>query len=84
MDFPCRYGGDEFAVIVTEIEAGYLQTIGERLRSAIADQFSGKLTISAGLTIIGENDTPDNILNRADMAAYQAKASGGNTIVWAK
>ncbi len=84
MDFPCRYGGDEFAVVITETGERDLETIGERLRQAIAAQFSGKVTISAGLTALNAGDTADSLLNRADRAAYSAKGAGGDTVVWAK
>ena len=84
MDFPCRYGGDEFAVVVTETGEKELELIGERLRQAIAAQFSGKVTISAGLTALNTEDNADSILNRVDRAAYSAKSAGGNTVVWAK
>lgn len=84
MDFPCRYGGDEFAVVVAETGDRDLEMIGERLRQAISAQFSGKVTISAGLTALNAGDTADSLLNRADRAAYSAKSAGGNTVVWAK
>ena len=84
MDFPCRYGGDEFAVVVAETGDRDLEMIGERLRQAISAQFSGKVTISAGLTALNAGDTADSLLNRADRAAYSAKGAGGNTVVWAK
>ncbi|MCM0756564.1 GGDEF domain-containing protein [Desulfovibrio aminophilus] len=84
MDFPCRYGGDEFAVVVTEVGDRELELVGERLRQAVSAQFAGKVTISAGLTGLGTQDTPDSLLNRADRAAYSAKGAGGDTVVWAK
>lgn len=84
MDFPCRYGGDEFAVVVTEVGDRELEFVGERLRQAVSAQFAGKVTISAGLTGLGPQDTPASLLNRADRAAYSAKGAGGDTVVWAK
>ena len=84
MDFPCRYGGDEFGVIVTEIRAETLEKIGNRIRLRVENKFSGKVTISGGLTVIREGDTPELMLNRADKATYKAKDSGGNALVWAE
>ncbi|HAS87782.1 MAG TPA: GGDEF domain-containing protein, partial [Desulfovibrio sp.] len=57
MDFPCRYGGDEFGVIVTEVREEALERIGNRVRLRVAKKFSGKVTISGGLTVLKEGDT---------------------------
>ncbi|NDV25367.1 HDOD domain-containing protein [Desulfovibrio sp. JC010] len=84
MDFPCRYGGDEFGVIVTEVRAEALEKIGNRIRLRVEKKFSGKVTISGGLTVLKEGDTSAAMLNRADKATYEAKDLGGNVLVWAK
>ncbi|WP_320170852.1 diguanylate cyclase [Maridesulfovibrio sp.] len=84
MDFPCRYGGDEFGVIVTEVRAEALEKIGNRIRLRVEKGCSGMVTISGGMTVIRDGDTPDLMLNRADTATYRAKESGGNTLVWAE
>ncbi|CCO22427.1 Diguanylate cyclase with PAS/PAC sensor [Maridesulfovibrio hydrothermalis AM13 = DSM 14728] len=84
MDFPCRYGGDEFAVIVTEVRPEALEKIGNRIRFKIEKKFSGKVTISGGITVLKEDDTPAGMLARADRATYEAKDLGGNVLVWAK
>jgi diguanylate cyclase (GGDEF)-like protein len=80
MDFPCRYGGDEFAIIVTEISSATLYAMAERIRQAVQERFNGKVTLSAGATRLEQGDTPDTLLRRADTAAYQAKAAGGNRV----
>ncbi|WP_027723271.1 HDOD domain-containing protein [Maridesulfovibrio zosterae] len=84
MDFPCRYGGDEFAVIVTEVRPEALEKISGRIRLRIENKFLGKVTISGGLTLLQDGDTPVSMLNRADKAVYEAKGLGGNVLVWAK
>lgn len=84
MDFPCRYGGDEFGVIVTEVREEALESIGNRIRLRVEKKFSGKVTISGGLTVLKEGDTSASMLNRADKATYEAKDLGGNVLVWAK
>jgi diguanylate cyclase (GGDEF)-like protein len=84
MDFPCRYGGDEFGIIVTEVRAEAFGKIGNRIRLQVEKKFSGKVTISGGLTLLKEGDTSASILNRADKATYEAKDLGGNILVWAK
>lgn len=84
MDFPCRYGGDEFAVIITEVRSEALESIGNRIRLRIENKFSGKVTISGGMTVLQDGDTPSGMLGRADKATYEAKDLGGNVLVWAK
>ncbi|WP_320007542.1 diguanylate cyclase [Maridesulfovibrio sp.] len=84
MDFPCRYGGDEFGVIVTEVRPEALEKIGNRIRLRVEKKFSGKVTISGGLTVLKEGDTSTSMLSRADKATYEAKDLGGNVLVWAK
>lgn len=84
MDFPCRYGGDEFGIIITEVRSEALEKIGNRIRLRIEKKFRGKVTISGGLTLIREEDSHDQMLNRADRATYMAKDSGGNALVWAE
>lgn len=84
MDFPCRYGGDEFGVIVTEVRSEALENIGNRIRFQVEKKFSGKVTISGGLTVLKEGDTSTDMLSRADKATYEAKDLGGNVLVWAK
>jgi diguanylate cyclase (GGDEF)-like protein len=84
MDFPCRYGGDEFGIIVTEITPANLNAMAERIRKAVQERFNGKVTLSAGVARLAEGDTPDTLLRRADTAAYQAKSAGGNRVVTAQ
>ncbi|TIH17467.1 HDOD domain-containing protein [Marinifilum sp. JC120] len=84
MDFPCRYGGDEFGVIVTEVRSEALESIGNRIRLRVEKKFSGKVTISGGLTVLKEGDTSAGMLSRVDKATYEAKDLGGNVLVWSK
>ncbi len=84
MDFPCRYGGDEFAVIATEIEPEQLQALALRIQTAIKDHFKGKLSISVGLACLRHDESGKDLFNRVDQAAYEAKSRGGGVIVWAK
>lgn len=83
MDFPCRYGGDEFAAIVTEVRPEGLEKIGNRIRARVEKQFAGKVTISGGMSILKNGDTAATLLKRADSAAYRAKDAGGNALQWA-
>lgn len=82
-----RYGGEEFAVIIPEVrEQAY--EIAERLRKAVENEkFPGKgdtkehITISAGVSYHPcPNNTPHNIVERADKALYKAKETGRNRV----
>ena len=89
IDLACRYGGEEFVVIMpdTNIEDGL--RIAERLRLHVAGapfRVQGlseplAVTISIGVACTNGEDTPDALLKRADEAVYAAKAGGRNQVV---
>ncbi len=80
-DFPCRYGGDEFAIIATNVGEGGLKALAERIREAVVHKFGETIGVSIGLALLREGENPEDLVRRADRAAYQAKARGGNTVV---
>ena len=82
-DYPCRYGGDEFAVIATEVAPQSLDFLAERIQNAVREKWQGKLGLSAGLAILKPGETSDELLRRADNAAHQAKQAGGHRVNWA-
>jgi diguanylate cyclase (GGDEF)-like protein len=84
-DFMCRYGGDEFAVIMpdTHLVEGVL--IAERLLEAISEIRAGKQfssTASIGIAIFDpvSDDSMESFFKRADRELYRAKEMGGNRI----
>lgn len=83
VDFACRFGGEEFLVLLpdTSSEAGY--QVAEKIRKTIeASQHpavAGKVTISIGLAIADASDQDEYVaIKNADDALYQAKYSGRN------
>lgn len=87
-DLPCRYGGEEFGVILTHTSIKNAYTVMERFRKVIEKtEFSNKgknfpVTVSIGLTILnGENKTTDQLIDEADQALYRAKKSGRNKTI---
>jgi diguanylate cyclase (GGDEF)-like protein len=80
MDYPCRYGGDEFVVIVTEVDQEGLRAIGQRILVDVRELFKGLVSISAGASMLLEQDTPETLLGRVDKLAYTSKAAGGDTL----
>jgi len=88
-DILCRYGGDEFAVIVRDFKYGFVKIAAERIRlffdgrSINCKDHKINISVSIGMaTIDNENvSTPEDMIELADANLYKAKQSGGNCIV---
>ena len=89
IDMACRFGGEEFVVLMPETEARDALNIAERVRSQVADEpftlADGRrisVTVSVGVsTSQGLGDSPEALVKRADEAVYEAKQSGRNRVV---
>ena len=90
IDLACRYGGEEFVIVMPETDMAVATLVAERLRRRIASepfaiqQGAGKLevTISIGIAAVGApGDNAAAILKRADTALYRAKHDGRNRVV---
>jgi diguanylate cyclase len=81
-----RYGGEEFLLVLPDMGTDKAVRALDRLRAIIGEldwsAFSPdmKVTISAGVTTLKPEETPDTFLARADSALYAAKARGRNRI----
>lgn len=83
-DFVGRFGGEEFVIICPESELEGVYNVIENIRLDIVNyDFGtiGKITASFGIAMIKENDTIESLLNKADIALYQAKTSGRNKVL---
>ena len=84
-DLPCRYGGEEFVMILPETNAAGAVIVGERLRLAIEAMVVDnlKVTISLGAATAPDLDLtrPEQLLEAADAALYKAKQGGRNRLV---
>lgn len=88
MDYVCRYGGEEFSIILPQTEKKEAFLIAERLRQDIIKfRFCNEhilpqkqLTVSIGLSSFPEDgQTPSELINASDRSLYQAKHQGKNT-----
>ncbi len=90
IDLACRFGGEEFVLVMPDTDLSFAFMVGERIRQCIAssvfyvsvDNGSLDLTCSVGVACLEQlDDTPETILKRADQALYRAKNDGRNRVV---
>jgi two-component system, cell cycle response regulator len=90
IDLACRYGGEEFVVVMPETDMAVAAMVAERLRRRIAaDPFAIQqgartvpVTISIGIAALrGKDDNAAGLVKRADQALYRAKRDGRNRVV---
>jgi two-component system, cell cycle response regulator len=90
IDLACRFGGEEFVVVMPDTDPALAHKVAERIRSHIADApfvigRDGRrvdVTISIGVAGLKQpSDTVDELLKRADLALYEAKTGGRNRVV---
>ncbi|WP_280170731.1 PleD family two-component system response regulator [Agrobacterium pusense] len=89
-DLACRYGGEEFVVVMPDTPIELAASVAERLRTIVEDKpfyvrsIDRELSITASLGIAsgsGAFGTPDELLRQADRALYEAKHAGRNRVV---
>ncbi|MFT5452648.1 MAG: diguanylate cyclase [Urechidicola sp.] len=88
-DLAARFGGEEFTLLLPDTDISGAEIVSEQLRSAIAqtnlvdksvNEDYGKVTVSFGVAQYKPNEKPQEILERADKALYQAKENGRNRV----
>jgi two-component system cell cycle response regulator len=90
VDLACRFGGEEFVVLMPDTDFQQAQGVAERVRMSVAERGFETVgmrplvvTCSVGVALNEhELDTPDMILKRADVALYRAKREGRNRVVF--
>ena len=89
-DIPCRFGGEEFVVILPSTPLLLAAQAAERMRSAIANELISlpdedkKLNVTASFGVAGYmpsmRETPEILIERADKQLYMAKNNGRNQV----
>lgn len=89
-DIPCRYGGEEFTVILPNTNMDQARQVAENIRVAVegkelvkrsTGENLGRVTISIGISQYQTGDKVSSILERADACLYAAKENGRNLCI---
>jgi len=91
-DFACRYGGEEFVLILPEASADLVRQRAEAIGAAVKQlpirfrgESLGPTTVSLGVAVFPEDaGDADSLVRRADEAMYQAKEEGRDRVVLAR
>lgn len=90
IDLACRYGGEEFLVVLPDTEGQDAERVAERIRAEIErtpfivgrEGTSVSITISVGVSCVKHApDSVEALIKRADVALYEAKRGGRNRVV---
>jgi diguanylate cyclase len=94
-DTVARFGGEEFALLLEGAPEGIAFTVADRIRQRVAAQsipippeesadnqpFEVSITLSAGVSVLQDDETAENLVKRTDKALYAAKHGGRNQVV---
>jgi diguanylate cyclase (GGDEF)-like protein len=95
VDFVCRYGGDEFVVVLREASLENGLALAEKLRRVVAElrttelaeamgpqpEHAALVSVSVGVATLGAGDTATSWIKRADEALYAAKRAGRDCVM---
>ena len=91
LDFPCRFGGEEFVILLPNTDLRQAAQVAERLREMIATSpleiaSQGPITITASLGVdqftAAHTETCETFINRVDRWLYQSKDKGRNQVTY--
>ncbi|NQZ53675.1 MAG: GGDEF domain-containing protein [Piscirickettsiaceae bacterium] len=84
-----RYGGEEMALLLFNVSQQQAIDLADSVRKKLAtshlkqkdsDDSLGQITVSAGISLLQMGDTPNSLINRADLALYKSKDNGRNQV----
>jgi len=90
IDLACRFGGEEFVVVMPDTEGQVAEKVAERIRAEIErapfaigrDGLAIPVTVSVGVSSLSRGvDSVGELMKRADVALYEAKNGGRNRVV---
>jgi diguanylate cyclase (GGDEF)-like protein len=86
-DVICRWGGEEFLILLPELNVHECYWVGEKLRKAVektsfhCEGHDVNVTITAGIADIRESDSVEQCIHAADKRLYRGKVEGRNAVV---
>lgn len=86
-DIACRYGGEEFAVILSNVSRENIYAAYDRFREMVSEHLfeyesnQFHITVSIGIAFSNDAESANDLLSQADQALYQAKDTGRNKTV---
>ncbi len=86
LDTLCRWGGDEFMVLLPNVDLQTLEIVAEKIRMFVertwleTDGMTIRVTISIGGTMAVKQDSIETLIHRSDSQMYQSKEKGRNKI----
>ena len=84
-----RWGGEEFLGLIQNVDEDRLGAVSERLRALVAassvrhDDAEIRVTVSIGATLARNDDTPEELVKRADSLMYESKRTGRDRVTLA-
>lgn len=89
-DVVCRYGGEEFVVVLPDCELPHARAVAERIRAAVEHAHDASrvpvpvMTVSIGVATSGQAALFDDVVDLADQALLAAKVAGRNRVLAAE
>jgi len=88
VDIPCRYGGEEFAIILPETKLAEAVLVAEKIRASVGkihfdtgkDAQKKRMTVSGGVAQFRSGMKKEDLVRCADESLYEAKGTGKNRI----
>ncbi|MFH2070309.1 MAG: diguanylate cyclase [Elusimicrobiota bacterium] len=82
-----RYGGDEFVIVLSDVNKISARVIAEKIRATVEREFKASIGITVSLGIAeypSDGKTQDDLISQSDEAMYRAKEFGGNKVIYFK